>query len=340
MIKDINLIIKVCKLYFENELSFIQIGDLLKLSRFQVAGIIKKAKKTGIVKIIINDNYYDENAKLANLMEQTFNIRRVILVDNLNLLENELRKKIGNATSNFLIDILKDNDTIALTTSSTVNSIADSIHNKNNIRAIKIIEANGGSNISYSHSVHEISRKFAKIFNATHHSINAPIVVDSQETKKILLSEKNIKKTCELFNQVNILIVGIGTFYPKVNKLMLESRDLHKDEFLELKNLKAAGNLLYYYYDIAGNFLNTSFDNRIICFPKDKIKDVSYTVAVAYGAEKKYGLLGALRTGLIKFLVTDVSLARQTLEIKDLTVKEFEKLFSMDQKFNQYVENL
>lgn len=340
MIKNLDLIIKVSKLYYEKNLNFTEIGNLLKLSRFQVANIIKTAKKTGVVKILIDDKYIDENIKLNELLEKEFGIDRVIVVDNRELPEPEIRKRIGYITANFLNDILKDGDIISLTTSSTVNAIADSIVNKNKIRNIIVIEANGGSNITYSNSVHVLARKFAKVFNATHYSINAPIIVKSKKTRDILLEEKNLKKIFELFNKVKVLIFGIGTFYPKVNKLMIESGDLHKSEFLELRDLNAAGNILYYYYDIEGNFLNANFNGRIICLPKEKLKDIPYRIAVAYGKNKKFGVIGALRTKLVKFLILDSQLAKGILDIKDISKKEFEKLCKKDINFNNYINNI
>ncbi len=232
--RDISLMIKVSKLYYEDDFTFTEIGDILKLSRFQVANIIKSAKKTGIVKIIIDEELIDENIELAESIEKYFKIDRVIVVDNRKLSDHDIRNKIGLTTANLLIDILKDGDIISLTTSSTVNAVADTITNKNKINNIKIVEANGGSNVAYSNSVHEISRKFAGIFNAPHYAINAPIIVDSSNTRKILLNQKNIRKTYKLFDNINVLLFGIGTFYPKINKLMIESGDLHKEEFIEL----------------------------------------------------------------------------------------------------------
>ncbi len=338
--RDISLMIKVSKLYYEDDFTFTEIGDILKLSRFQVANIIKSAKKTGIVKIIIDEELIDENIELAESIEKYFKIDRVIVVDNRKLSDHDIRNKIGLTTANLLIDILKDGDIISLTTSSTVNAVADTITNKNKINNIKIVEANGGSNVAYSNSVHEISRKFAGIFNAPHYAINAPIIVDSSNTRKILLNQKNIRKTYKLFDNINVLLFGIGTFYPKINKLMIESGDLHKEEFIELKRLYASGNILYYYYDIEGNFLLTNYDNKIICLPREKIKSIPYKIASVYGGYKKYGVLGALRTGLINFLVLDSILAGEIMEIKDTDQREYKKIFDKDLKFQKYFNEI
>ena len=121
---------------------------------------------------------------------------------------------------------------------------------------------------------------------------------------------------------------------------MLESGDLHKDEFLELKKLNAAGNIFYYYYDIEGNFLKTNFNDRIICFPKEEIRKIPYNVAIAYGKVKKYGVIGALRTKLIKFLIIDSELAKSILDIKDISNREFLELYDKDIDFNNYINNL
>jgi len=51
--KNIDLVVKICKLHYEKDLNYTQIGKKLRLSRFQVSNIIKQARSASIVRYYI-----------------------------------------------------------------------------------------------------------------------------------------------------------------------------------------------------------------------------------------------------------------------------------------------
>ncbi|MHB1275559.1 MAG: hypothetical protein ACYC0D_06675, partial [Candidatus Humimicrobiaceae bacterium] len=55
MIKNELLKVKIAKLFYQNDLSKMEIGEKLRISRLKVAGLLEEAVKDGIVKIIINE---------------------------------------------------------------------------------------------------------------------------------------------------------------------------------------------------------------------------------------------------------------------------------------------
>jgi len=332
------LIIKVCELYYDKNKTYTQIGKLLKVSRFKVSRLIKEGRRKGIINIVITDNYNNENLILEQQLEKTFGINMATVINNNNLPLIELRKKIGYEASKFINEILNDGDIICLTNGYTVNGIGDFIIKKKKVTDIKIVESNGESIITkFDYSCREISKKFAKIYNTAPYIINAPIIVDSKELRDNLLKQAGIKRTISLFDKVNILIFSVGNFYPKITRSIIDACDFSKQDFLELYNLKAAGNIMSYYFDINGNFLSTSFNDRLICFPKEKISNIPYTLAVVFGFEKRYALLGALRSKVIKFLIVDDILAKEVLNLSNLRKEDYDKTIENDKDFLNYI---
>ena len=71
------------------------IGEKLKISKYQVNRILKKALDTGIVRISI----IDPSLNVSNLeeeLEQRFGLKRAIVVENFGLSEIELKSKLGS----------------------------------------------------------------------------------------------------------------------------------------------------------------------------------------------------------------------------------------------------
>ena len=54
------LLSTICKMYYYDELTQNQIADILKIERTKISRLIKKAKKTGIVKIVISETFLEQ----------------------------------------------------------------------------------------------------------------------------------------------------------------------------------------------------------------------------------------------------------------------------------------
>jgi DNA-binding transcriptional regulator LsrR (DeoR family) len=65
------------------------------------------------------------------------------------------------------------------------------------------------------------------------------------------------------------------------------------------------GDICARYFDIQGRFLDSDDYKHIIGIPVESLRGVKKIICVIGGIEKAYSLLGALRTGLLKILVTD-----------------------------------
>jgi DNA-binding transcriptional regulator LsrR (DeoR family) len=115
---------------------------------------------------------------------------------------------------------------------------------------------------------------------------------------------------------------------------------LSREDFMSLRALAPAGDILYHYYDIEGHFLETTFENRLVCLGANEIRKVPYTLTAVCGLEKRYALLGGLRTGITKYLVVDDLLAEEVLRIKDLAAEEYRKKISDDVGFGQMLSQL
>jgi Transcriptional regulator, contains sigma factor-related N-terminal domain len=139
--------------------------------------------------------------------------------------------------------------------------------------------------------------------------------VDERLVERLELSQK--VKTDELvaechrsWDDLNYMICGLGcpsSRYPLPRQGMFPQKVF---EEVNMKNL--VGDILHSFYDLDGRLYESKGDDLII--PLEKIKSIPYTIAVASGFPKVESIIGALRTGLIDTLITDVQTAQHVID--------------------------
>ena len=311
MAYDIRLMVKVAKLYFNDKLPQLGIAKKLKISKYQVTRLLKIAEKIGVVKIIITDPTLNVTS-FEEKLEETFNLKRAIVVANKGLSDDEIRSKIGVEAARYLLEIIKDDDIIGISWGGTLNEVVNNLPSKIN-RKVKIIQIIGASHqLSIKLSAHDLAKRFASKFNVEPLLLFAPALVINKKTRDLFLEDFSIKKVFNYFDKLNMAIFGVGTLK---SQPFLESEYLSKEDIESLKQSKTVGDVVGNHYDINGNSSDSLLKNRTIAISLKQIKKIPYNIAVAGGEEKAEAILGALRGNYINILVTDSKAAEKIFQI-------------------------
>ncbi len=311
--KDYLLKVKISKLYYQQNLSKIEIGKNLRISRFKVARLLETAVEEGIVTINIKE---PENAyiDLENKLEERFKIFRTYVVDSSSDY-NLTKKNLGKAAANCLTDMVCDGDIIGIAWGTTIYEMIKVLPPQIDRKNITVVQLTGGLNqIETRYNAIELSSRLTKIFNANCYQLYAPAIVDSIQTKKLLFRDSSIKRTLEMFNKVNIAVVGIGSVSPKPSTL------LYKEGFLKEKDIRnivincATGDINTYFYDVEGNNCKSELENRAVGMNIEQLKRVRYVIGVAGGEFKANAIHAALKGKIVNILVTDYETAKILLE--------------------------
>ncbi len=304
---------KVSKLFYQGGLSKIEIGKKLRISRFKVAQLLEDALKDGMVKIIINEPQ-NTFLDLESSLEEKFKIYRASVVET-SFSYEETKKNIGRAAANCLLDMAYDGDVIGVAWGTTiyemVNFLPLSIERNN----ISVVQITGGLNqVSMDFNAIELTRRVAKAFGAKSYQLYAPAIVDSIDTKNVLMSESNIKKTIEMFSKINIAIVGVGSVVPEPSTMLYRDGFIRKEDFENISKCGAVGDINSYFYDKNGNRCKTELERRTIGIDLDHLRRVRYVMAVCGGKFKADAIYGALKGKIINIIVTDKETAREMLK--------------------------
>jgi DNA-binding transcriptional regulator LsrR (DeoR family) len=311
---NIKLMVKVSNLYYKDSLTQEEVSEKLKISKYQVNRILKKAISSGIVQI----NIIDPTINISNLeveLEKKFGLKRAIVVENYGLSDIELKSKLGNAAANFLIEIIKGGDIIGVSWGTTINTVIDQLPSKIN-KEVEVVQITGGSHqLSVDLNCHDITRRLAKKFNAEPKLLYAPAILDSKELHKLLLQEKSIKETFEFFDRVTVALVGIGAMYPKIVSTLVKTGHINEEDFKSLKEHNAVGDVFSHFFNIDGKICDSSLKGRLVAMPVEVLLKVPYSIGVAGGRVKAEAILGALRGRYINILITDNTAAEKILKL-------------------------
>lgn len=314
MAYDFKLMVKVATLYYKGGLTQDDISKKIKISKYQVNRILKRSLETGIVQISINDSLTNIT-EFEDKLEKEFNLKRAIVVDNLGLSDKELKAKMGQAASSYLLEIIKNNDIIGVAWGTTVNEVIIHLPNKIN-KNVDVVQVTGGVHqLSVNLNCQDIARRLASIFGAEPHLIYAPAIVESPDLRDLLLNEPSIKETFGFFDKINIALVGIGAIFPKVTSTFIETGSFNSDDFEKLNANHAVGDVFSHFFDINGKISNPEIDKRMITISTEDLLKIPYSIGIAGGEAKAESILGALRGKYINILVTDIKAAAKILKL-------------------------
>lgn len=301
------LISKVCTLYYYQNLNQQEIADRLHLSRPKVSRLLTQGKEQGIIKITVNvpNNNYLET---ETLLEKKYNLKEVLIAD-IDTPDDKsstgiIKSQLGQSAANYLMRTVAEGDIIGVTWGTTLHSMINSLQPKP-VKNIHVIQTLGGVGPpeAKAHAM-DISRSLSQLLNSRLTLLPTPGIVDSEESKKILLGDRQVNTALDLFSQINIAYVGIGAVStnPVLGK---DSYELSPDLKKQILESDAAGDIGLNFFDIKGRPVETKFRDLFIGMSLEEYKKVDTVVGIAGGYDKFEAIAGALSGGYIDVLITD-----------------------------------
>lgn len=308
---DLRLINKVSLLYYNFEHTQQEIAKRLNLSRPKVSRLLKQAREQGVVKItveIANGNFLDQEIEL----EKKFGLKEVIIIDTMypeNTADSAaLKLQLGKAGARYLQRIINDGEIIGVTWGTTLSAMTETMmpFQTNNVQVVQMLGGVGPPEAK-EHSI-DITRKLAQSIGGRSVLLQAPGIVNSPEARQVLLADRRVSETIELFPKINTAFVGIGA---NTTNFVLDKENPEMPDSVreEIFNSDAIGDVGLNFFDNSGHPVKTSFDELFIGMTIDDIKKVETVVGIAGGDEKYHAILGALKGGLINVLITDYQTA-------------------------------
>lgn len=152
-------------------------------------------------------------------------------------------KELGKAAANYIKNIIKDNDIIAITGGSTIKEVVEEFPKVNNFSNVLVIPARGGMGRKVESQANYLAASLANKVNGTYKLLHIPENI-STEVIEGLLKEKQIKEVIENIHNADILIYGIGNAIH-----MAKKRGLSEEYISKLEGLGAIGEAFGCYFN-------------------------------------------------------------------------------------------
>ena len=125
VIDDVHLMVKVCDLYYNQNISQQQIAKSLNLSRPTVSRLLSSAREQGIVQLSISNLDEIKYWEMERRLEKEYRLRNVLIVDSAET-EDDLKEVLGSAASRYLEYTIKDGYTVGVSMGSTLYQVVSS----------------------------------------------------------------------------------------------------------------------------------------------------------------------------------------------------------------------
>lgn len=310
---DRRLILKVCHQFYRLGFSQTEIAERLGLSRFQVARMLKTAIEDGyvVVKILEPEHWHTEQEQI---LEERYGLKTAIVVDNDNLEDVEIKRRVADAAGRYLLEVLNDGDVLGVSLGSTVQALVDQLPDRIRKR-VEVVQLIGGSPHVKSYLSPEVlTTQLAERFRSRSYLLYAPAVVGGNGLRESLLADSNIKATYAMYRALNVAVLGIGALAQGTTSRLLYGGIIDESLLHKLLEQGAVGDVLSSVFRADGSLVTTALDDCVVAIPLADLQHVSCRIGVAAGIAKVHAIEGALRGGFINVLVTDSSVANALCE--------------------------
>jgi DNA-binding transcriptional regulator LsrR (DeoR family) len=306
-------LIKVARLYYEQDKTQEEIAARLKISRPRVSRLLQQAREQGIVRITIVDPN-SRHRELEQSLGPTFGLREAIVVPGEMETDEWIRPRLGQAAARYLETILRDSDLVGVGWGRTLHEIAAALNPPRRAH-INVVPLLGGlGQISPSFQVHELARRMAEAFGGTWQSFYAPAIAESEEARASIVNSADIRRVIEQWHTLDVAIVGVGNVNFEAEMQMLFVNYLDAATQQRLCAAGAVGDICMRFFNLDGTMCQNGVAG-VVGIDLDTLRQTRRVIGVAGGPNKIEAILGALRGRFLHILVTDETAARGVMEL-------------------------
>jgi DNA-binding transcriptional regulator LsrR (DeoR family) len=300
----------VARRYYLDNRSKTELAEEFCISRFKVARLLETARASGLVRIDIGwPGAIDVERSV--LLQDQFGLQHSVVIDAPDENAVELRRQLGAAAADLLEEIVTDADVLGLAWARSVSAMTGALRR---LAPTPVVQLTGAlSHPDIEDSSIELVREVAQISGGPAYLFYAPLVVPDAATASALRRQPEVVRAFAQFDSVTKAVVGVGRWAPGQSTVFdateeKERRQLARDGIVA----DVSGILLH----ADGSAVEARLTDRMIGINAAQMRAIPQVIAIVYGAVKAPAVVAAIRSGVVKGIVTHTSMARAMLEVK------------------------
>lgn len=307
---DFEQLVRASRLYYELGETQNAIAERLGVTRPQVSRLLKRARAEGIVEIRIIDRSTAESPA-AEALRRSYGLDAVHLAPTIAGPDDLTRRMVGRLAAEVLRGALRTGATVGVGDGASIAATAAALEETATPVALTVVPLCGG--YWSTGPEREPYRRIADALGAQARGLMAPGLVDDAATKRALVAHVGVRSIVELWDRLDVAVFGIG------GPAWSASRVGEQVE-RQLEEADAVGEVLVAPFDLDGRFVCPTLRERVIAFDARRLARIPVAIGVASGESKVRPILGALRAGTVRQLVTDVATAEAVVILDEATL--------------------
>ena len=307
---DFQQLVRASRLYYELGETQSAIAEQLGVTRPQVSRLLKRARAEGVVEIRIVDRTAAESPA-ADALRRSYGLDAVHLAPTVAGPEDVTRRMVGRLAAEVLRGTLRNGAVVGIGDGASVAATAAALEETATPAAVTVIPLCGG--YWSTGTEREPYRRVADAIDAPARGLMAPGLVDDAATQRALVAHAGVRAIVDLWDRLDVALYGIGG--PTWTASLVG-----KKVDRQLTASDAVGEVLVAPFDLDGRFVCDALRDRVIAFDARRLGRVPVSIGVASGEGKVRPILGALRAGVVRTLVTDVATAEAVVALDEATL--------------------
>lgn len=311
--RDVHLLVKVARMYFQDGASQQEIADAVGVSRSNVSRMLAAAREQHIVEVRINDPA-GRDVELEAALRAQLPLRDAWVAAYVS--RSEAVQRVGELGATWLVNELPSVRRLALSWGTTLQALVWATGSSGAARDCEIVPLVGGlSSLRSEITGQELVRELANRIGASYRYLHAPALLGSRDAVAALAAEPSIADALEAARTADVALVGVGTLSTGSSAVLVDQLHLSERDRRRFLEQRPVGDICARFFDSTGTSITGPVQDRVLAVTLDDVRNIPTVVGVAAGANKAPGVRGAIAGGLIDVLICDVALARSVLSI-------------------------
>src|SRR5258708_4318446 len=213
---ELVLAARVARQFYLEGVSKVDIADRLGISRFRVARLLESARETGMVRIEIGLPGGTLDAGLSAELCSAFGLRHAFVFNFPDDDEPALRRRLGEAVGQALVDLISPGDVLGMSWSRTLSGLAAAM---TQMPPCPIVQLTGAVPPPDGRDLLDLVRSVARIGGGPAHVFYAPMIMDDAQSAAAIRRQADIAGAFALVPSVTMALVAIGAWAPGLSTI-------------------------------------------------------------------------------------------------------------------------
>lgn len=299
----------VSYLYYYADMNQADIADRLFLSRSTVSRLLKKAQRSGVVELTVNEPW-QRDLPMENEIKTVFGVSRARVLKFGTLSPDIVLTTLGHMASFYISCNAQNHSVLGLSWGNTIAHVVDSITSSKNI-PFTVVPIMGNKTWPESNPENmELCCRFSRIYGGRYLPLDAPLYADSRQQHAELMRQPPIAEAVHTARKADFILTSVGSIRSRSWKNVIGAKKL-----AHLCDIGCVGHIGGHFFDIGGSEIDGDYKELLIGLTLDEIRGSRDVICVASNEEKAESVYGALRGGLVDTLMITYPLAGKLMEI-------------------------